>query len=202
MVSRALKKAETRELLVRAAGELFDRKGFEGTTVDDIVGLAGVSQRTFFRYFASKLDVAFPHHEERLDRLNDLIERFFDASNPVRSVQKALMQFSSNYQEAREELLREYDLINKSPLLLQKDLELDSHWESLICRTLVRGSLPQLEAAVLAGAIFGALRASTHHWFMGGCKENLMIIGRPTFQLLESLAAAFEQKPGLFGKLP
>lgn len=200
MVSRALKKAETRELLIRAAGELFHRKGFEGTTVDDIVGLAGVSQRTFFRYFASKLDVAFPHHETRLGRLNELIEQSFDPSNPVRSVQKALMQFSSDYQEAREELLREYDLINNSPLLLAKDLELDSHWEALIARTLVRGGLPQLEAAVLAGAIFGALRASTHHWFMGGCTDNLMDLGKPTFQLLDSLSGAFEQKPGLFGR--
>ena len=40
-----------------SAFELFDRQGFEGTTVDDIAAAAGIGRRTFFRYFASKNDV-------------------------------------------------------------------------------------------------------------------------------------------------
>ena len=47
----------TRAELEQVAFELFDRQGFEGTTVGDIARAAGIGRRTFFRYFASKNDV-------------------------------------------------------------------------------------------------------------------------------------------------
>ncbi|KND33817.1 TetR family transcriptional regulator, partial [Streptomyces acidiscabies] len=52
-----------RDALVAAAFRLFLERGYEQTTVDDIVALAGVGRRSFFRYFPSKEDVVFPDHE-------------------------------------------------------------------------------------------------------------------------------------------
>jgi AcrR family transcriptional regulator len=50
-------KARTREDLQRAARDLFARQGFAATTVQQITDAADVSERTFFRYFASKDDL-------------------------------------------------------------------------------------------------------------------------------------------------
>lgn len=201
MALRALKKAETRELLIRSARELFHRCGYEETTVDDIASLAGVSQRTFFRYFGSKLEAAFPYHKARVERMRELIEHHFDPANPVRSVREALRDYSLDYQACREELLQEYALVRASTLLAAKDLELDSHFESLIADTFRRGGMSHLEAAVLAGAIFGASRAATAEWLTNACGESLLKLGRPTLQLIDTLARAYEQKPGLFEAL-
>jgi len=48
---------KTRERLVSAAMELFARKGFDKTTVDEIVARAGVAKGTFYLYFKSKDDL-------------------------------------------------------------------------------------------------------------------------------------------------
>ena len=55
---RERKKRQTREALMRAALELFHAKGYESTAIREITDAVDVSERTFFRYFASKEDLA------------------------------------------------------------------------------------------------------------------------------------------------
>ena len=52
-----LKQQVVREAIWNAAIDLFTKQGFDETTVDDIAEAAGVSRRSFFRYFASKDDL-------------------------------------------------------------------------------------------------------------------------------------------------
>jgi AcrR family transcriptional regulator len=55
---RERKKRQTRDALVHAALKLFDAKGYEHTAIREITDAVDVSERTFFRYFASKEDLA------------------------------------------------------------------------------------------------------------------------------------------------
>jgi AcrR family transcriptional regulator len=57
--ARTLSAARSREAVIDAALELFATQGFDNTTADEIAARAGVSPRTFFRYFDTKDAVVF-----------------------------------------------------------------------------------------------------------------------------------------------
>ena len=50
--------------LMGAAIELFGEQGYEATTVAEIAGRAGLTKRTFFRYFSDKREVLFSGSQE------------------------------------------------------------------------------------------------------------------------------------------
>jgi AcrR family transcriptional regulator len=54
---RELTRASVRDQIAEQALALFDDKGFDATTVDDIAATVGISSRSFFRYFPAKEDV-------------------------------------------------------------------------------------------------------------------------------------------------
>jgi len=63
---RQRKKERTRGALVEAAVTLFERKGYENTTIAEIAAAADVATRTFFAYFPTKEDVLFADTEDRI----------------------------------------------------------------------------------------------------------------------------------------
>ena len=69
--ARGRRPSTTREHIARQALALFDRHGFEATTVDDIATSVGIGRRTFFRYYQSKLDVVWGEFDAELVRLAD-----------------------------------------------------------------------------------------------------------------------------------
>ena len=49
--------------LAQLAVDLFVEKGYDETTIDDLAAAAGMSKRTFFRYFASKEELVMGKYE-------------------------------------------------------------------------------------------------------------------------------------------
>ena len=61
------RRERTRTALREAALARFVRDGFDATSIADIAADAGVTTRTFYRYFATKDEVLFADYEDRLD---------------------------------------------------------------------------------------------------------------------------------------
>jgi AcrR family transcriptional regulator len=69
-----MSKPSAKDRLIEAAFSLFDERGYEQTTVDDIAERAAVSRATFFRIFRSKEDVIFPDHELLIAGVRDRLQ--------------------------------------------------------------------------------------------------------------------------------
>ncbi|MGX4694993.1 acyl-CoA-like ligand-binding transcription factor [Streptomyces sp. JNUCC 63] len=86
--------ATSRADLERFGFELFARRGFEDTTVNDIARAAGIGRRTFFRYFSSKNDLVWGDFEEHLVRFRELLDAA-DPSTPVMdALREAVVEFN------------------------------------------------------------------------------------------------------------
>ena len=85
---RERKKAKTRAAIQEVALRLFERQGYEATTVEQIAEAAEVSPSTFFRYFPTKEDVAL------YDALDPLFIAAFQAQpaelSPLAAMRAAL----------------------------------------------------------------------------------------------------------------
>ena len=67
------KKHQTRIALKQAALDLFEQRGFDEVTVEEIAEAAMVSPRTFFRYFETKAEVVFAYSPELIGRVEEEI---------------------------------------------------------------------------------------------------------------------------------
>ena len=65
-----MEKKSVRSRIVSAAWQLFHEKGYNKTTVDDIIALSGTSKGSFYYYFNTK--------DELLNSLADILDEFYE----------------------------------------------------------------------------------------------------------------------------
>jgi AcrR family transcriptional regulator len=164
-VVRDAKKAATRRALVGHAVELFERHGFEKTTVDDIVAAAGVSQRTFFRHFAAKEDVVFDGLPERLAELTALLAGAPTEQPAWTAVRDSMRRLTREYTDEDPELTaRRIRLWMTEPLIYARWTEYSLAWERELAEFLTRrtgdGVGFDVDAEVVAAAVVAVLRAA------------------------------------------
>jgi AcrR family transcriptional regulator len=87
---REAHKLATRQALQQAADRLFAEHGAAQTTVRDIADEAGVTERTFFRYFGSKEDLIIRDAFDWIPVLQQVILDRPAAESPLVAVRRAL----------------------------------------------------------------------------------------------------------------
>lgn len=89
---REAHKQATREALREAAERLFSERGYADTTVRDIAAAAGVTERTFYRYFGDKSALIAEDLLAWLDRLGDEIVARPATETDLEAVEAAILK--------------------------------------------------------------------------------------------------------------
>ncbi|MGW1758776.1 TetR family transcriptional regulator [Streptomyces mirabilis] len=157
-----------RDALVAAAFQLFLERGYEQTTVDDIVTLAGVGRRSFFRYFPSKEGVVFPDHERCLTDMTAFLGTGTGEEEPVRRVCDAARLVLRMYAENPTFSVQRYRLTKKVPGLRAYELSVVWRYERALAEYL-RGRFAgrpdgTLQADVIAAAVVAAHNNALRSW--------------------------------------
>ncbi|WP_406860708.1 TetR family transcriptional regulator [Streptomyces sp. HUAS MG47] len=199
---RERKKRRTRDALLRAALESFTTKGYERTTVDEIADSVEVSQRTFFRYFASKEDVAFALQQVVEERfLRALAERPAE-EGPFEAMRNAVLCSWEQIGEAISEVvpvelyLRTFVTIESTPALLAVHLRRSIEMEETIARMIAEreGLDPDADPRprVAVAAFSGVMRVTGRLWGQG-TDTSLEAIRALTERYLDHLGPALAE---------
>lgn len=159
---RERKRERTRQALVDAATDLFDRDGYDETTVADIAARADVGTRTFFSYFASKEELLFPAAmDARVQAAVDAIATRRADEQPADVLLRALRDVGENDPDMVSRLAAvRMRLVQTVPAVRRRALQVQLDGEQEIARRLHAAfaeDLDEASAAALVGAFVGAV---------------------------------------------
>jgi AcrR family transcriptional regulator len=164
---RQRRSAELRERLFRAALDLFAKKGFAETTVEDITNAADVGKGTFFNYFPSKDHILLAFGEMQRSKLEAAIEMAQKTGEPMleflRSLGTRMTQEPARNPAIVRTLLQGY--LSTTPVR-EAMMHLQKRMHALLSQMIqlgqdrgeIRNDLPAAEIAhVFRQTIFGTL---------------------------------------------
>jgi AcrR family transcriptional regulator len=114
------------------AMDLFAERGFEETTVDDIVRAVGISARSFFRYFPTKEDVATGDVERWGQQLVHALAQQPEDADPWQAMRDAMQFFVDGATADPQRVLRDMRVIMSAPSLRARHTEKHLQWARML----------------------------------------------------------------------
>src|ERR1700755_2734870 len=115
-------KPDAQGRLITAAIELFDEQGYEATTVAGIAERAGLTKRTFFRYFSDKREVLFSGSQELQRRWLEGVGGAPTGATPLAIVAAGLDPVAAMFTERHDFARIRARIIEANPELQEREL--------------------------------------------------------------------------------
>nr|WP_272954874.1 TetR/AcrR family transcriptional regulator [Kribbella shirazensis] len=151
---------------------LFLERGYDATTVDDIAVAAGLSKRSFFRYFATKDDVVF----HGADAVAERIARELEVAEG--DDWECLRQVLTSWQDEIYASGRVLELVESSSALRARMVEKRDELRRLVSAALVArpgSTLEPYSAELLTAAAGAVLDAAAQEWLRNGGDRAALI---------------------------
>jgi AcrR family transcriptional regulator len=163
--ARNEKRSITRQQVRDAVLREFAIHGFEETSVEKVAHAAGISRRTFFRYFQTKEDVVVTGLHESGQFLVRLIEDRPVDEHPVVTLQQALEAFLTYYQQNRARSWAILQMIQSHAGLRARFLVHRDQWRAQVAELLHRRGVDQHAADLLASNALAVLTVVYDQWY-------------------------------------
>lgn len=183
--------------------DLFESQGFEATTAEDIALAAGISRRTFFRYFPVREDVLFSDHAVYLLQVEGRLQRV--QGEPIRVAGEALAPLIDG-------LLADAEFVHRRALVTRVNIALRDRevlwlreYQELLGRYLAEqnlGARSAIFAQIVAAALLAALTQVIERWLAQPATAQSAEDPRALFaELVDEIADSMGES-GLRGRGP
>jgi AcrR family transcriptional regulator len=180
---RERKRRRTRRALIEAAVDLFDRQGYDQTTVAEIAAGAQVSPRSFFSYFGSKEEILFPDSDSRVQVAADAIAARAPGLGPLEVLVDVLQRVVAVDTAMASRMARvRMRLIMEVPAVRGRCLQVSFSAQREIARLLHAAfpdELDEVTAASLVGALTGAVTAALVELLSGPARARQLLSDHP-----------------------
>ncbi len=180
---------DARGRLEEAALALYGERGFEQTTVEEIAKRAGLTERTFFRYFADKREVLFWGAGSLQEFLVGTIASAPDSAAPFDAVAAALEAAGAMLQERREFSLKRQAVIAANTGLQERELIKLASLASAMAEALRRRGVRDPAASLTAEAGIAVFRIAFERWINETSQRDLPQFIRESFDELKAVTA-------------
>lgn len=169
--------------------ELYGERGYEKTTVTEIAGRAGLTERTFFRHYADKREVLFGGSVLLQGLLVDTLAEAPAAASPIDAVAAALHAASAVFDERREQSRQRQKIISANPELQERELvKLDSLAAALAEGLRARG-VTEPAASLTGEAGVAVFKVAFGRWIGGTGEQGMGRFIQEALDELKSVAA-------------
>lgn len=152
---RERQRAAAYEEITHVALELFLSQGFEATTIDQIVAAAGISRRSFFRYFGTKEDIVLGDLIQRGKVVAEAVAERPSHEDPWEALRAGLLA-ANDVIKASEDIddLALGHMLFETPPLYARHLEKRLRWQQMLVPLIAeRLAGPQESVTLRASAI-------------------------------------------------
>ena len=180
--------------LAEAAMQLYRERGFDRTTVAEIAERAGLTELTFFLYFAVNREVLFSGSGLLQDLLVAGVARAPVAMPPIDVVAGALAETSAFFEQRRDFARQRQALIVAHPELQERELIKFASLATAIGEALRRRGVPSPSASLAAEAGITIFKLAFESWVTDGKKRDLGYHVRAAHAALEAVVAGVRRR--------
>ena len=180
----------SRRELQLIALRLFTERGFENTTIEQIAAAAGVSERTFFRYFTTKASVLWAEFETEVETIRASLAAVGDEVPMMDAIRCAVVAANHYRAEDVPEMRQRMTLIATVPALSFSAAEHYEAWEQAVrefAGRRLRQPAESLYPLAVGRATLAVCRAAYDRWAARADNDLTVYLDAA----LASLAAGF-----------